>query len=138
MTVTKKLFLFFPHTEADKPVIYHLVKDFDLMVNIFRAKVTPEENGYLVLDVSGDDEKIAAGIEFIKTSFNIEINDSSKGLRWDAAKCTHCGNCVPHCPTDALSIPDRNTMLVCFDEDQCIQCLNCLQNCPYGAVSSLF
>ena len=47
-TVTKKLMLFFPKCECEKPIIYHLVKDYDLIVNVFRAKVTPnEETGKL-------------------------------------------------------------------------------------------
>ena len=52
-TVTKKLMLFFPRCECEKPIVYHLVKDYNLVVNVFRAKVTPEEEGYLVLDVTG-------------------------------------------------------------------------------------
>ena len=59
--ITKRLLLFFPKSETEKPIVYHLVKDYDLVINIFRAKVTPEEFGYLVLDVSGSDENIARG-----------------------------------------------------------------------------
>ena len=46
---TKKFCLFFPKTETEKPIIYHLVKDFDLVINIFRAKITAEEEGYMVI-----------------------------------------------------------------------------------------
>ena len=53
MNITKKLFLYFPKSETEKPIVYKLVKDFDLIINIFRAKVTPEEEGYLSLDVTG-------------------------------------------------------------------------------------
>ena len=53
-TVTKKLMLYFPECETEKPIVYHLVKDYDLVVNIFRAIVTPEEEGFLVLDVTGN------------------------------------------------------------------------------------
>ena len=59
--VTKRLTLFFPKSESEKPIVYHLVKDHNLVVNIFRAKVTPEEFGYLVLDVSGDEAGRRAG-----------------------------------------------------------------------------
>ena len=31
------------------------------MINIFRAKVTPDEFGYLVLDVTGTEENIRRG-----------------------------------------------------------------------------
>jgi L-aspartate semialdehyde sulfurtransferase ferredoxin len=134
---TKKLFLYFPPNEMDKPIIYHLVKDFNLTVNIFRAKVTPDENGYLVLDVSGEEKDISGGIDYIK-SLEIEVNEQSKGLRWEEEKCTHCGNCPSHCPTKALHIPDRSNMRVTFNEDLCIQCLSCIENCPFGACSSVF
>ena len=42
-TVTKKLMFYFPKCVCDEPIIYHLVKDYQLIVNIYRAKVTPEE-----------------------------------------------------------------------------------------------
>ena len=52
--MTKKVLLLFPKSETEKPIVYHLVKDYDLEVNIFRAKVTADEFGYLVLDLTGD------------------------------------------------------------------------------------
>jgi len=136
-TVTKKLMLAFPRCETEKPIIYHLVRDHNLVVNVFRAKVTPEEEGYLVLDVTGTEEEIAAALEYVKT-FNVSINFTGKGVVWDEALCTGCGNCVTHCPTGALYIPDRATMAVTFDEEKCIECLACLRVCPYGACTSAF
>ncbi len=77
-TVTKKLMLFFPKCECEKPIIYHLVKDHNLIVNVYRAKVTPEEEGYLVLDVTGTEEDIQGAMDFVKT-FNVTINCTGKG-----------------------------------------------------------
>ncbi|MHC4184953.1 MAG: NIL domain-containing protein, partial [Planctomycetota bacterium] len=81
-TVTQKLMLFFPKCECEKPIIYHLVKDHNLIVNIYRAKVTPEEEGYLVLDVTGTEEDIEQAMTFVKT-FNVSINYTGKGVTWD-------------------------------------------------------
>lgn len=134
---TKKLMLYFQTCETEKPIVYHLVKDYDLVINIFRAKVTPEEEGFLILDVTGDEENIERGIEFLK-QFNVEVRDDQKGLFWDKNRCTSCGNCIPHCPTGALSYLDRNKMEVTFDAVKCIECLSCIPNCPYGACSSRF
>ena len=36
-TVTQKLMLFFPKCECEKPIIYHLVKDHNLIVNVYRG-----------------------------------------------------------------------------------------------------
>jgi len=136
-TVTKKLMLFFPKCECEKPIIYHLVKDYNLVVNIFRAKVTPEEEGYLVLDVTGTEDDIERALAFVKT-FNVSINYSGKGVTRDENSCTHCGHCITHCPTGALRIDDKTTREVIYSEADCIECLACIRVCPFGALASAF
>ena len=136
-TTTRKLLFYFPESETDKPIVYHLVKDYDLRVNIYRSKVTPEEFGYLVLDVTGTEGDINRAIDFVKT-FDVRISETDKGLSWNEAKCTSCGNCLTHCPTKALHIADALTRRVAFDSTLCIDCLSCIKNCPFGACSSIF
>jgi ferredoxin len=135
--ITKKLMLYFPKCECEKPIIYHLVKDHDLIVNVYRAKVTPEEEGYLVLDVTGSESAIEAGIEFVRT-FNVTVNFSGKGVTRDETTCAHCGYCIPYCPTGALHIDNPDTRQVMYNEADCIECLACLKVCPYGACTSAF
>ena len=135
--MTKRLLLVFPKEASEKPTVSYLVKDYNLEINIYRAIVTPNEEGYMVLDITGREQDIRNGIKFVRT-LNIEVNESRKGLRWDSEKCTHCGNCLSHCPPGALYIPDIKTMKIDFNSDKCIECLNCIENCPYGACSSLF
>jgi ferredoxin len=136
-TVTKKLMLFFPKCECEKPIIYHLVKDHNLIVNVYRAKVTPEEEGYLVLDVTGTEEDIEKGMDFVKT-FNVSINYTGKGVIVDEDQCTHCGHCVTFCPTGALYIADIATREVVYLESKCIECMACIRVCPYNACASAF
>lgn len=135
--VTKKLLLFFPKCECEKPIIYHLVKDYNLIVNVYRAKVTPDEEGYLVLDVTGTEADIERAMQFLKT-FNVTISPAGKGVVWDAEGCTHCGACLTHCPTGALYVANARTRKVAFDYLKCIECLACLRVCPFGACSSAF
>ena len=135
--ITQKLMLFFPRCECEKPIIYHLVKDHNLIVNVYRAKVTPEEEGYLVLDVRGTEQDIEKAMDFIK-SCNVIVNNRGKGVTWDEHRCTHCGQCVPHCPTEALHLTDAATRQVVFDEAECIECLACIRVCPFEACASAF
>ena len=135
--ITKKLFLHFQKCETEKPILYHLVKDYHLIINIFRARITPDETGYVVVDLTGKPEDIERGVAFVKT-FNVTVDSVNKGVRWNPEKCVHCGNCVPHCPTHALDIVDRETMKVSFSEELCIECLACIKNCPFGACTSAF
>jgi len=136
-TITKKLMLFFPRCECEKPIIYHLVKDHNLIVNVYRAKVTPEEEGYLVLDVTGTEEDIQKGMDFVKT-FNVSINYTGKGVTVDEEQCTHCGHCITHCPTRALHIADIATREVVYSESKCIECMACIHVCPFDACASAF
>ncbi len=136
-TVTRKLMFFFPKCECEKPIVYHLVKDYDIVVNIFRAKVTPEEEGYLVLDMTGTEENIDRALEYVRT-FNVTISTTGKGLVWDDEGCVHCGQCVAHCPTHALHMADDATREIGFEEEKCIECLACIKVCPYGACTSVF
>ncbi len=135
--VTKRLTLFFPKSETEKPIVYHLVKDHNLVINIFRAKVTPEEFGYLVLDVSGDPADVERGMAYVR-SFNVDVRDSAVGVAWSADRCTHCGACLAHCPTDALRIADPATRRIEFASSACVECLACLKTCPFGACTSLY
>lgn len=135
--ITKKIYLYFPKSETEKPIVYQLVKDFDLIVNIFRAKVTPEEEGYLSLEVTGTQENIDRAYAFLG-GFDVVIHAGNKSIRWDESRCVHCGACVVHCPTQALYIADRDTRTIAFCEENCVECLACLAACPYGACSSAF
>ncbi len=136
-TVTKKLMLFFPKCECEKPIIYHLVKDYNLVVNVYRAKVTPEEEGYLVLDVTGTEDDIERAMTFVKT-FDVTINYTGKGVTRDEDSCTHCGHCITHCPTEALYIADKTTREVAYSEAKCIECLACIRVCPFSVCASAF
>lgn len=135
--VTRKMMFFFPKCECEKPIIYHLVKDYDLIVNVFRAKVTPEAEGYLVLDLTGTEENIDRAVAFVST-FNVTVSGAGKGVTWSPRLCTHCGACLTHCPTHALHIGDAARREVAFDDGKCIECLACLRVCPYGACATAF
>lgn len=45
-------------------------------------------------------------------------------------ECNHCGDCVPACHADALSLVDGRTV---FDPLTCDQCDDCLEVCPINA-----
>ena len=45
--------------------------------------------------------------------------------------CIKCGNCVRHCPVDAIDIEAKT-----FDLDKCIGCWACINRCPKHAITS--
>ncbi len=130
--VSKRIVLTFPHKLVDKPIVYKLVKDFDLVFNIVQAKITPQEEGLLVLELTGTKEHYANGIKHL-TELGVNIQPLSQDVTRDDDCCTHCGACITICPTEALYM-DKNTMKVVFDSDKCIACELCVKACPPRAM----
>ena len=130
---SKKIVLHFPKEKIDQPIISKLVKEYDLEFNILKAKITPEEEGILVLELSGEEKNYNAGIKYLK-DLGLKIQPLEKDITRDEKKCTHCSACVVHCPTNALYIKDRKTMEVEFDKSKCILCDACIPVCPVHAM----
>lgn len=135
--ITQKVFLYFPKSETEKPIVYQLVKEYNLVVNIYRAKVTPEEEGYLSLEITGTEADMERAYSYLN-EFEVDIHAGNIGLHWDPEECVHCGNCIAHCPTGALHFTDKDSRTVGFNESKCVECLACLPNCPFAACSSGF
>ena len=133
---SKRIVLHFPHRLVDQPIVYKLVKDFDLRFNILKASVTPQEEGLMVLELSGEDENFKKGIAYLEKS-GVKIQPLSQDFIRNEEKCTHCGVCVPICPADAFQI-DPATRKVIFHEDKCIACELCIKICPTHAMEVHF
>ncbi len=56
--------LTFPEDLVNKPIIFQMAKKFDLIPNIKRAKVS-ETAGEVVLEITGDKEKLKDGLAYI-------------------------------------------------------------------------
>jgi len=130
--ISKRIVLTFPHSLLDKPVVYKLVKDYDLTFNILQARVTPKEEGLLVLELTGKEGDYEKGIKYLK-SLGVKMQPLSKDVTRDEEKCTHCGACVVICPTGALTV-DKKTRKIIFDSEKCIACELCVKPCPPRAM----
>ena len=130
--VKKRLVLTFPQDLLDKPITYHLIKDYDIVVNILRAQITPREQGLLVLELEGEKTQVEKGIHYLKQN-GLSIDSLIGDIKWDSKKCIHCTACVSACPTAAFNL-DRKLMKIEFNKDKCIACGLCVPVCPYRAM----
>ena len=130
--VNKKVVLKFPHQLIEQPIVCDLVRKFDLTVNILKAKITPREEGLLVLELEGDQSAYEQGIAYVE-SLGVNIQLLSQDIVRSEDRCTHCGACVVICPSGALVL-DAKTQRVLFKEDKCIACELCVPACPPGAM----
>jgi len=128
--------LHFPITIAGQPIVYRLVKDFDLIFNILKASITPGEEGFLVLELIGKRKDYDDGIEYL-TDLGVKIQPLSQDIVRDEDKCIHCGLCVAICPSGALYM-EPETMRVLFDDSKCVACEMCVKSCPTRAIKVYF
>lgn len=132
MSIAKKIVLHFPPNLVDKPIIYHLVKDYDLEFNVLKASVTPNEEGLLVMELSGERKKYDEAIRFLKRT-GVEVQPLVKDVARLEERCTHCGACITICPTDAFAV-EPVTRRINFINEKCIACELCLNACPVRAM----
>jgi len=133
---SKRIVLHFPHRLVDQPIVYRLIKDFNLEFNILKAYVTPREEGLMVLELTGKEEDYKKGVAYLKKC-GVKIQPLSKDIIRNEQKCTDCGVCIPICPVDALVV-DKTTRKVNFDKDKCIACELCIKICPTRAMEIHF
>lgn len=136
MAVSKRIVLHFPRRLVDRSIVYRLIKDYDLEFNILRAQIKPDEEGLLVLELTGTREAYDKGIEYL-TDNGVKIQSLSQDITRDERRCTHCGVCVSICPTHAFEV-DMKTREVSFDSEKCVACEICLKACPPRAMRISF
>ncbi len=62
---TLRLFVSFPETLVDRPMIYEIVKQFDVVPNIRRANVE-DRSGWIILELAGAPDACDAAIEYLE------------------------------------------------------------------------
>jgi len=135
-SMKKRIILRFKKNTIDKPIVYRLAKDFNLVYNILRANISPRAESMMVMEVEGEETDFAKGIEYL-SGLHIGIEPIGQDINRDEEKCVHCGLCTSVCATQALDI-DRGTMRVRFDYEKCVACELCVKVCPVRAMQVYF
>ncbi len=129
---SKKIVIRYPAEVIEQPIVYHLVKDYDLRFNILKARVSPRREGLLVLELSGTRENFEKGIAFLKES-GLKVEPLAKSVTQNLERCVHCGACIAFCPTSAIHF-DQDSLKVVFDPERCSGCEICVTACPPRAM----
>ncbi len=136
MAVSKRIVLHFPRRLVARPIVSRLVREYNLDFNILKASVTPEEEGLMVLELSGKQEDYDKGIRYLATS-GVRIQSLSQDVTRNEERCTHCGVCITICPTAAFEV-DPTTRRIHFYNERCLACELCIKVCPPRAMELHF
>ena len=132
--VSKKIVLYFSKDTWNKPIVYRLVKDYDLMFNILKAEVLPRHESYMVMELIGSSSEYQRGVRYLKRC-GIVVKSVDKDIRRNEDACYHCGACTAVCPTQALSVSPKTQEIV-FEGKLCSGCGLCMPICPSRAMTT--
>lgn len=133
MKIKKKYVMHFPPQLIDKPTISNAVKKYNFEFNILKAYITPEEEGTLVVELTGEEKNLLETERELK-ELGVGIQALESDIKMIKEKCTDCGVCVPLCPTGALTTDED--FQVNFKPSKCIACGMCIKACPAKAMIS--
>ncbi len=136
MAFSKRIVLHFPKRLVDRSIVSRLVKDYNLDFNILKASITPDEEGLMVLELTGSREDYDKGILYL-TETGVRIQSLSQDVTRNEERCTDCGACVTICPTGAFTL-EPVTRQVKFDNTKCVACAICINACPPRAMQAHF
>ena len=134
-TVNKKVILRFSSDVVEQPIVYHLVKDYNLIPNIIRAQISEEKKGFLLLSLTGAEADYRRALQFLQEQ-GVQVQSLVEQVSWDEELCNQCGMCTGLCPSGALYL-ERPSLQVCFDGEKCIVCNICIDACPAHAMKTI-
>lgn len=133
---TRIYFLRYPKETSEQPIIYQLVKQYDVEFNILKADIRPQRDGIMILELKGNKENVRGALAHLK-ELGVQVERLATKISRDENKCFQCGACTGICPVGALYI-ERPAMEVRFDVEKCTGCGLCVPVCPVRAMRVSF
>jgi ferredoxin len=132
----EKYVLEYSSAVVDDPVIYTLVRRFDIKVNILRAEISSGQEGSMLVELDGLPESLAQGRDYL-ASIQVKLSPISSSLSVREGSCVHCGSCTGVCFSGCLTMRAPDWALA-VDREKCIACALCVKACPFGLISLKF
>ena len=136
MNISQRIVLHYPRFLTERPIVYELVKKYDIKFNILRADFSVDGAGMLLLELTGGKSSLTKSLKFLK-KIGVRTELLSHDINRIEERCVHCGVCAMVCPAGALVII-RPQMQIELKPTSCIGCEECVRVCPYNAIKTSF
>jgi ferredoxin len=132
----EKFVLEFTEQVAEQPIIYSIIKNFDVKVNILRAEISPGREGSMLIEIESDPEQLAKVEAFLREQ-SVRLIPIAQSLQLKEDACIDCGACTAVCFSGCLTIGEPDWKLN-VDRNNCIACGLCVSACPLGLFTLKF
>jgi ferredoxin len=130
-----KFLINFPATQSQEPVVYNLIADYNLKVNILKASIDINLQGHMLAEIDGQSDKISEAIEYLE-KIGIEVDFVKSTIHRIENKCVDCGLCTAVCGSKALRIGNDTGWKLEYEDSRCVGCNLCIQACPLQAITN--
>lgn len=130
-----KLKIRFHKDNVNRPVIYDLIKKYNIMFNILHADINYGSEGTLITELEASEEDIDKALLYL-SEMGIDYDLYEKSIIRNEDECIDCGACTAVCPSRALVINDEGYLE--FDKEKCLVCELCIKACPLRIISVEF
>lgn len=124
----RRMVLRFPADTVNEPITYTLIKEFDIMVNILNADITPGKEGNLLIEMDGIENNLDEALVYLENK-EVDVTPAIKTILFREASCIHCGACSSVCFPGALNMNASSRKLE-FSPEKCVACELCIKACP--------
>ena len=101
--IKKRMVLRFTKKTWNQPIVYRLVKEFNLAFNILKASIFPKEASLMVLEISGAEADFDRGMTYLKDC-GVVYEPLEANIKKDENRCVLCVACSSVCLTEAMSM----------------------------------
>jgi ferredoxin len=130
-----KFLINFPAIQSQEPVVYNLIADYNLKVNILKASIDINLQGHMLAEIDGQSDKISEAIEYLE-KIGIEVDFVKSTIHRIENKCVDCGLCTAVCGSKALRIGNDTGWKLEYEDSRCVGCNLCIQACPLQAITN--
>lgn len=112
------LTLVLPAENYAKPIIYHLIKEYNIKITILKAEIIPKKQGYLLIEAEGAEASLQNALQFLAQEQIKTIPDDKQTPVYKIAGAP-CNTCAAACFSDAIVV-NKQTLQQESRKETCI------------------
>jgi L-aspartate semialdehyde sulfurtransferase ferredoxin len=114
---------------VDEPILWNLVKNYDVKINILRAEISAGERGTMLVELEAEENSLGRALLWLD-EIGVSRSSLTRELLFRSEECVNCGACTGVCFSQALSLDAEAKLRL--EREKCVACGLCVKACPFG------